>query len=207
VRITVSRFSDHHIFSKNILHDPPGFLIGGSNMGRRQTRRFRPVLDSLEVRQVLSASASNPVVHAAIVPIAVPIGTYNNTFTQIGNAFESYEGTPVDNALNAIGSTVSTLVDPSDSGSENSDYVQGGKDDPVALQGRLITAISKLPGGKAEAGSIVNQAFALGGLTTSDAPYFQSKLTAIVKQNVTQEVHRGTVILVWPGETLPHHRA
>jgi hypothetical protein len=172
-------------------------------MGRRQARRFRPSLDSLEVRQVMSAS--NPVVHTAIVPIAVPIGTYNNTFSQIDNAFESYEGTPVDNALDAIGSLYSSIVDPNDPSS--SDYVQGGKDDPVALQSRLITAISKLPGGKAEAGSLVNKAFALGGLTTSDAGHFKARLTSLVKQDVTQEIHRGDVILVWPGETLPHRRS
>jgi hypothetical protein len=173
-------------------------------MGRRQARRFQPSLDSLEVRQVMSAS--NPVVHTAIVPIAVPIGTYNNTFTQIDNAFESYEGTPVDNALNAIGSLYSSIVDPDDPSSTD-DHVQGGKDDAVALQSRLITAISKLPGGEAEAGSLVNQAFALGGLTTSDADHFKATLTSLVKQDVTQEIHRGDVVLVWPGESLPRHRS
>jgi hypothetical protein len=186
-------------------------------MGRRQARRFQPGLDSLELRQVLSAS--NPVVHEAIVPIAVPIGTYNNTFTQIDDAFDSYEGSTVDNVLNAIGSlaagavstisAINTATDPNASSVSIGDgtIAEDSSGNASDLQGRLITAVSQLPGGQAEAVSLVNRTFTYGGLSTDDAPYFQSKLTALVKQYVTQQVHRGNMILVWPGETLPRHRA
>ena len=185
-------------------------------MGRRQARRFRPDLDSLEVRQVLSAS--NPIVHAAIAPIAVPIATYNNTFTQIDSAFTSYEG-PYDGVLNAIGSvasgvvsTISTLNSLNDPNATtvslgNGSVVQDSQGNAGDLQGRLIAAVSHLPGGQAEAALLVNRTFTYGGLTTSDAPYFQAKLTALVKQYVTQQVHRGNMILVWPGQTVPGHRS
>ncbi len=183
-------------------------------MGRRQARGFRPDLASLEVRMVLSAS--DPVVHTAIVPVAVPIGTYNNTFTQINNAFEAYEG-PLDDTINAIGSFVSGLVstvlspgsasDPSSGSDDSGSLTQDSKGDAGDLQSRLITAVSQLPGGQAEADSLVNRTFASGGLTTEDASYFKGKLTAMVKQAVTQEVHRGDVVLVWPGEAAPGRRA
>jgi hypothetical protein len=178
-------------------------------MGRRQARSFRPGLDSLEARQVLTA---NPMVHAAIVPIAVPIATYNNTFTQINNAFTAFEG-PYDGVLNALGSIASTVVSAVTSNGVNTDpsadgsYVQDSKGDANALEGRLEAAIEKLPGGKAEADSLLNRTFAYGGLTTDDAEYFQAKLSAMVKRYVTQEIRRGDMILTWPGEAVPSRRS
>jgi hypothetical protein len=188
-------------------------------MGRRLSKTFRPSLDPLEDRRVMSASASNPIVHTAIVPIAVPIGTYNNTFTQINDAFYDYEG-PYDDVLNAIGSAasavastvVSTALSTNNSSaqidtSNDGPVVQDSKGDPNALEGRLESAIEKLPGGQAEADSLINRTFQYGGLSPSDAPYFQSKLDAMVKHYVTQQVHRGNFVLIWPGETPPRRSA
>ncbi len=187
-------------------------------MGLRQARRFQPVLDSLETRQVLSASASNPVVHTAIAPVSVPIATYNQTFTQINRAFTAYEG-PYDGAINALGSiasglvsTISTLNSLSDPNAatvsaDGGSFVQSSKGDANALQGRLQVAIGKLPGGQAEANTLINRTFQYGGLTTSDAGYFKAKLSALVKQYVTQQIHRGEMVLVWPGQTRSGHRS
>jgi hypothetical protein len=181
-------------------------------MGRRQAFCFRPGLDLLEVRQVLSASASNPIVHTAIAPVAVPIATYNNTFTQISNAFYDYEA-PADDVLNAIGSAASSVASAVlssgstfDASSDGS-YVQDSKGDPNALQSRLQAALSPLPGGQTEANALINRTFAYGGLNTDDAPYFQAKLTSMVKKYLTQEIHRGDMVLVWPGEAVPGHRS
>ncbi len=180
-------------------------------MGRRQGRTFRPVLDSLESRQVLSASVANPVVHTAIVPVAVPIANYKNVFTQISKAFYAYEG-PYDGVLNALGSVASTVTSAVLSSNNASvdtsgPYVQDSKGDPNALQGRLEAAIEVLPGGKSEADALLNRTFLYGGLNTNDAPYFQAKLTTLVKKYATQEIKRGEMILTWPGEAVPHRRS
>jgi hypothetical protein len=175
-------------------------------MGRHASRRLRPRLESLEVREVLSTS-----VPAAVAPIEIPIATYNGTFTKIEAAFRAFEG-PYDDTLNAIGNFASSLVsavispssanDPNSDSSDDSSTIAGSKGDGAALQGRLQTAISKLPNGLTEANALINQTFYYGGLTPGNAEYFKSNLTAMLKRYISVGIKRGEFVLVWPGQ---HH--
>ena len=167
--------------------------------GRR--RSFEPRLDSLEERLVLTA---DPMVHTAIVPTKVAIGTYDDVFTGIDTAFKSFEGSPALDALASVGNLISDAVtNNTDSNSTSGNSTTGSEGDVTALEGRLVTAISKLPGGASLANSLMNEAFASGGLDPNSGPYYHAKLTGLVKGYATQLVHKGEMVLVWPGQAHP----
>jgi len=182
-------------------------------MSRRQARPFRPALGPLEERLVLSLAA--PAVVASVAPPTTPPSiltqsTYHHVLDRVDKAFVAYEG-PYDETLNALGNVASFLVssalssnDPNANSTEPSSIVAGGKGDSAALENRLRAALVQLPGGPTQAESLINRAFAYGGLNPSDAGYFRARLRSFIEHSVTQGVQTGAIVMF---PLSGHHRS
>ena len=194
-------------------------------MRKRQASRFRPALDSLEVRLVLSvatASASIAEIPRPSLPV-VTRGTIDMVMAKIDKAFDSYEGSNAAGVLHNVGSTIGDLAssaaslvastilssnnstataDTSPADSSDSGYVTGGQGDPYALQGRLQKAINHLPFGKSQGQVLFTRLFGVGGMTPDDADLFRDTFKSMVNHEIAQGVRAGDFVVK---AFEPHH--
>ena len=129
-------------------------------MRQRQAPRFRPTLDTLETRRVLSVTA--PVAEVATPsPPVVTRSTIKAALAKADKAFDSFQGRDSIGILKTIGGlaagaadyVASAILTPNSTpdtspGTTDHGYITGGKGDPHALEGRLRTALGQLPFGK-----------------------------------------------------------
>ena len=197
-------------------------------MAKRQVRSFRPMLDPLESRVVLSASPTAPIpsegtvsVGSAPVPVLTP-GALHRVLNAIHQDFVIYEGEDTSGILNTLSGVASDLtsdvasaiLSPSTPNPMNTlndlsgnnatlGNVSGGKGDVEALEVRLRWAVDHLPFEAEKAPALFGRVFGLGGLNTSDADTIRDEFKRELIHDLKAGRQAGEFVYRSPGQDHP----